>query len=688
MSPAYSVAFSMSKRLLLAVLIVLVGFAGASAQSSLFGAPDTVCARQPIKLTDSINGGVSTYAWSFCSGNLQATPQLRNLGSTYNLRQPSALEVVQDGGRYYAFVLNRGANTLTKLDFGPTLSNLPIVTPLGILNNTVPDTPAGIYLLKDNGSWFLFVAGGSAVGNSSISRFDFGATLANTPNSVNFGNPGGVLNAPRGLFVAPENGNYYGYVLNAGTSTLVRLSFGSNLSFTPSLTDLGNIGSMDRPYDMAPVYNNGSWTFFVTNFLTSTITRIDAGTSLAGVPTGVNEGSLFGKLNGPTGITSIRDCDNLYLFINNSQNNELLRVAMSSSGALPTTVSGVSNFTGLGGEFNRPTGLSNFIRDSASLYAFAVNRIDSSLTRIRFGSCNRASAFLSRDSIPPAFSYDTAGIYTVYLGVDEGLPTMRSGCRQIVVLPIPGINISNDTLICQGDTITLVAQSVSAASQLWTPAYNLSSNSAPVVLAYPAYDIDYRILFDYTNGCQVDTDIFVRVNTNKADAGPDRVIADGATTLLGGPLTTAGPGYTYRWFPANYLDDPSKANPVATPLSSYTYYLAVTYTTNELTCTDVDSVVVLTRCADLNLPNAFLPESRTNGANRFGLLNRQIVKLNYFKIFDRWGGEVFSTTDITKEWDGTRNGEPVQGGVYIWEADGFCNSGQRLKRSGNVTVLR
>jgi gliding motility-associated-like protein len=69
-------------------------------------------------------------------------------------------------------------------------------------------------------------------------------------------------------------------------------------------------------------------------------------------------------------------------------------------------------------------------------------------------------------------------------------------------------------------------------------------------------------------------------------------------------------------------------------------------------------------------------------------LNTQIVKLNYFVVFDRWGKKMFETSDISKGWDGNIDGNPAPVGVYIWEADGFCLSGKRFTRSGNVTLLR
>ncbi|MDP4267935.1 MAG: hypothetical protein Q8880_10940, partial [Bacteroidota bacterium] len=63
----------------------------------------------------------------------------------------------------------------------------------------------------------------------------------------------------------------------------------------------------------------------------------------------------------------------------------------------------------------------------------------------------------------------------------------------------------------------------------------------------------------------------------KADAGTNRIVCTGALTSLGGNPTAWGgtPPYTYTWAPAGTLDNPSAANPNATPVASQTYRLTV-----------------------------------------------------------------------------------------------------------------
>ncbi len=130
-------------------------------------------------------------------------------------------------------------------------------------------------------------------------------------------------------------------------------------------------------------------------------------------------------------------------------------------------------------------------------------------------------------------------------------------------------------------------------------------------------------------------------------------------------------------------------NPVADPKDSRTYYLKSTNTNG---CVDIDTVNVKVICNGFNLPNAFEPDNSRGAPRTFGLLNRDINTLYYFRIFDRWGRMVFSTTKADVGWDGTINGEKAPFGVYVWEAKGACSGSSDtdapITTSGNVTLIR
>ena len=669
----------MRKSLLFVALLIVSQLNNVNAQS-MFGVPDTVCERQPVFITDSVTA--TSYYWGFCSGYLLNTPTGNNLGTLPDFSLPTGIEIVKDGNDYYGFVTNAGTNELVRLSFGNSLGNTPTATNFGTLNNTMPDSPSDLYITTDSaGSWFVFITGGASAATSSITRVDFGNSLGSVPNSVNFGNLDNLLNIPRGLFVQKEGTDYIGYLVNNGDDKLIRLNFGNNISLTPTLTDLNSIFALAQPSDMVPVNDTGTWYLFVTNQGDNTITRINLGNSLLNFPVATNIGNANNTLAGPSSISYIMDCDGRHLFVANETSSNITRIDISDFNSPPfpgTEFIGVGSLMG-------PRGMSRFIREKDNLYSYVTNAGDNTYSQIVFAQCTNASIPSSTDQTPPVFSYNAAGRYNVYLAINEGLPDMRVECKQIDVIPIPDMTVHNDTIICQGDTIELFVQAFGSLSYTWRPNYNISDTLSFHPKIWPEYTIDYRVVIPYPSGCIVDTGVLVEVRKNRADAGPDRTIFDGARTLLGGPLTSEGTQYTYTWTPNQFINEVGGTNPVVNPPYDFTYYLEVR---NDFGCYDIDTVVVRVTCNDLNLPNAFAPESDNPRSNRFGVMNKQIVKLNYLRIFDRWGKQVFETTDVTRQWDGRVNGEPAPFGVYVWEADGFCVEGRRFKRSGNVTLMR
>ena len=677
----------MLRKSIVFVTLFLVSQLNVIKAQDLFSAPDTVCIRQPVHIKSNVVNA-SSYYWSFCSGYLLAPPVGNNAGPDPDFDVPGAIEVVKDNGNYYGFVINSGTNELLRLEFGNSLSNIPTKTNFGTLNNTVPESSNNIFITKDsNGNWFMFVSGGTTQATSSFARFDFGNSLANNPNSVNFGNLTGVLNAPKGIFVLEEAGNYYGYMVNSIDNKLIYLDFGNNISLTPTVVDLGTGYGFSGASDMLPMFENGEWYAFVINKTNSNLIRLDLGSSLS-VPVPVTSSNALGNINNrfnqPSSLSFVRDCGNVHLFVTNSASNDLVRVNMPAGvtgGLLATAFAGV-------GTMATPSSISRIIREGDNIYAFVTNEGDNSLSQIIFPQCTNASIQSSTLATPPSVVYGTPGLYNIFLAVDEGLPTMQVECHQIRVLDLPPVVLSNDTVICQGDTIALSVYAIFSLPHVWYPDSNITEHdtTAAIIRVSPEYSFTYNVTIPYSNGCIVDTPVRVDVVKNKADAGSDRTLFDGAQTLLGGPLTSEGTDWKYRWFPNQYISDTSHPNPVVNPPFDFTYYLEVT---NSFGCYDIDTVVVHVTCNDLNLPNAFVPESKNLETRGFGLMNNQVVKLNYLRVFDRWGKLVFETSDVSKKWDGKYdNGEPAPYGVYVWEADGFCTLGRRFKRSGNVTLIR
>ena len=86
------------------------------------------------------------------------------------------------------------------------------------------------------------------------------------------------------------------------------------------------------------------------------------------------------------------------------------------------------------------------------------------------------------------------------------------------------------------------------------------------------------------------------------------------------------------------------------------------------------------------MPNAFVPGSGPNGELK--IIKRGVATLKYFRIFNRWGQEVFSTNNIDEGWDGRYNGSSQPMGVYVYMIEAYTNTGKRFYKQGNITLIR
>ncbi|HKK43200.1 MAG TPA: gliding motility-associated C-terminal domain-containing protein, partial [Bacteroidales bacterium] len=99
------------------------------------------------------------------------------------------------------------------------------------------------------------------------------------------------------------------------------------------------------------------------------------------------------------------------------------------------------------------------------------------------------------------------------------------------------------------------------------------------------------------------------------------------------------------------------------------------------------SVVCSEPVETVTVPNLFTPDN--------DLLNDRFKPVLSFTpvdyhlvINDRYGRTVFESRSYPEEWDGTSKGSPEPQGVYLWYLELTTPSGNRIKKTGTVTVIR
>lgn len=103
-------------------------------------------------------------------------------------------------------------------------------------------------------------------------------------------------------------------------------------------------------------------------------------------------------------------------------------------------------------------------------------------------------------------------------------------------------------------------------------------------------------------------------------------------------------------------------------------------------CISITPILVDIIIPDVIIPNMFTPNNDGVNDELTVLLNSN-VEVNYFKIFNRWGDVVYTTSNIDKYWSGFKETTQVPVGVYYWVLDGILES-KKYSRSGYVTLVR
>jgi gliding motility-associated-like protein len=92
--------------------------------------------------------------------------------------------------------------------------------------------------------------------------------------------------------------------------------------------------------------------------------------------------------------------------------------------------------------------------------------------------------------------------------------------------------------------------------------------------------------------------------------------------------------------------------------------------------------------SSVDVPTAFTP----NGDGINDLINVNgwgIKKLNYFRVFNRWGELIYETTDLKSGWDGVYKGVPQNMETYVYqtEVETYVDT-DPIQKTGYFKLLR
>jgi len=255
--------------------------------------------------------------------------------------------------------------------------------------------------------------------------------------------------------------------------------------------------------------------------------------------------------------------------------------------------------------------------------------------------------------------YDEGGFsaFVAQLNPTVDIPTPAVTCEDVV-------SITEDTLeICLRDSVQLQAHDV--VSYSWLPVTGLSNPSIANPKASPSVTTTYVVRGTDAGGNESFDSVVVLVNDRPSvNLGSGDTIKCSDQVVI---LHISSEGSTVLW-------QDGSTNSSYTVSDVGTYYVQVSNACGIA----YDTLRVHPCCETLNIPNLFTPnEDQHNEYFHIGCLGNGGWNL---KVFNRWGGLVYSSDDYQNNWNGDRTSD----GVYYYQ---LSKSGKE-EYKGWVQIVR
>ena len=280
-------------------------------------------------------------------------------------------------------------------------------------------------------------------------------------------------------------------------------------------------------------------------------------------------------------------------------------------------------------------------------------------------------------SIAPIPSTSVIGVYNFYVSQINGNCESPRSEIKIRVVRKPSLGNDMEAHICFATYFNLnTVYNTGSQTTAWTLNNTLVSNPSSINVSG-----NYQLVLSNSFGCTDTAMVNLIVQPQiVANAGPDDIAIYNEPYQLNG-----SGGNQYLWSPASVLNNPAISNPMATITDQTQFILTVT---DQYGCTDKDTVVIKAlQGPSFYIPNAFTPNG--DGMNdNFKPTYVGIQRLDYFRVFDRYGVVVFQTNNMGKAWDGFYKSIKQNAGNFIYIVKGIDKFGNEKVLKGNVLLIR
>jgi len=257
--------------------------------------------------------------------------------------------------------------------------------------------------------------------------------------------------------------------------------------------------------------------------------------------------------------------------------------------------------------------------------------------------------------------------------------TSVNGCTNtananITVTPMPVALVSPNTTICSGKTVSLNASG--GISYIWSSGQITSS-----ITVTPALNTTYSVIIANGN-CKDTASTTVTVNPSPV------ATTSGNITIYQGQSTTlsANGGVNYLW----NTGATTKVITVA-PSATTVYCVTVTSANNcsDIACATVNIESPCDTAGAFFFPNAFSPNNDgENDLLKVYYTNKDCIEALHLIIYNRWGENIFETTDPNFQWDGNYIGKIPGTNVLSYYLFIRFEDRKQINRKGNISMLR